>query len=187
MKIASNLNETILVIMLLFLVGCTSAPKPPIATMSLNVQENINQYTDETSKPEARPVVIKVFELNSLAAFNTADFFSIFNSYSETLGSELLNSEEFQLSPGRKLKFDRTLQFDTRYVGVVAAFRDIEHAHWRAATTIPAKEKAPEIYILLEENKIMIGAKQACGFFCQLWSPKPPVGSLYEVIKPDTK
>ncbi len=186
MKISSNLTGT-LIITILLLVGCASAPKPPVATMSLNVQENINQYTNETSTPEARPVVIRVFELNSLAAFNTADFFSIFDNHSEALGSELLNSEEFQLSPGRKLKFNRTLQLDTRYVGVVAAFRDIENAHWRAATTIPANEQAPEIYILLKEKTVMIGAKQACGFFCRLWSSKPPVGSLYEVIEPDTK
>jgi len=80
MKVSPNLTGT-LIITFLLLAGCAGAPKPPIATMSLNVQPNINQYTDEISTPEARPVVIRVFELNSLAAFNTADFFSIFNSY----------------------------------------------------------------------------------------------------------
>ncbi len=48
--------------------------------------------------------------------------------------------------------------------------------------TPPLKNK-PEIYILLEGTKVMIGAKQPCGFLCQLWSAKPPAGSLYEIIE----
>ncbi len=187
MKVVSNLTRAILVITLLFLVGCASAPKPPIAKISLNVKENINLYTNENNHAEARPVVIRVYELNSLAAFNSADFFSIFNNYEAALGSEHLNSEEFQLPPGEQLKFDRTLHIDTRYVGVISAFRDLEHAQWRAATAVPLKESAPEIYIMIEGNKVMIGAKRACGFFCRIWSPKPPVGSLYEVVKPRTE
>ena len=185
MKFVSNLTRTILVIT--FLVGCASAPKPPIAKVSLNVKENINLYTDKNNHAEARPVVIRVYELNSLAAFNTADFFSLFNDYEAALGSEHLNSEEFQLPPEEQLVFDRTLDIDTRYVGVIAAFRDLEHAQWRASTAVPPKESAPEIYIMLEGNKVMIGAKRACGFFCRIWSPKPPAGSLYEVVKPRAK
>ncbi len=187
MKVVSNLTRAILVITLLFLVGCASAPKPPIAKVSLNVKDNINLYTNENNHTEARPVVIRIYELNSLAAFNNADFFSIFNNYEAALGSEHLNSEEFQLPPGEQLKFDRTLHIDTRYIGVISAFRDLEHAQWRAATTVPLKESAPEIYIMIEGNKVMIGAKRACGFFCRIWSPKPPVGSLYEIVKPRTE
>jgi type VI secretion system protein VasD len=168
------------------LIGCSSTPKPPIATVSLNVQSNINSFstiTDETKAPEARPVVIRFYELTSLSVFSSADFFSVFNDYRTTLESELITSEEFRLMPGQKQKFNRTLNIDTRYVGVVAAYKDLEQSQWRASTAIPAKELAPEIYIFLEGNKIQIGAKPACGFICQFQSPKPPPGTLYEVIE----
>lgn len=169
---------------LLILIGCSSPPKPPIAQVSLNVQPNINLYsTAETKESEARPVVIRFYELTSLATFDSADFFSIFNEYKATLGNELLNSEEFRLIPGQKQKFNRTLHLDTRYVGVVAAFRDLEHSQWRTSVTIPVKEQSPEIYIFLEGNKVLIGAKPECGFFCQFQSPKPQPGTLYEVIE----
>ena len=184
MKLISQLTQIASIMALLFLVGCASTPKPPVAQISLNVQPTINPFTDGAIEPKARPVVIRVYELSSLAAFNTTDFFSVFNNYKDVLDTELLNSEEFQLSPGDKLKFNRELDFDTRYVGVVAAFRDLEHAQWRSTAVVPPKEKAPEIYILLEKNKVMIGAKPACGFFCRFWSPSPPIGSLYEIIEP---
>ncbi len=176
----------IFVVSCLIQTGCSAPPKPPIAALSLNVQPNINPYsisTTETKTPEARPVVIRFYELTSLAAFNSADFFSVFNEYKTTLENELLTSEEFRLTPGQKQKFNRTLNIDTRYVGVVAAYKDLEQSQWRASATIPSKEKAPEIYIFLEGNKIQIGAKPACGFFCQFQSPKPPPGTLYEVIE----
>ncbi len=168
------------------LTGCSSTPKPPIAMISLNVQPNINPFpasTTETKTPEARPVVIRFYELTSLAAFSSADFFSVFNDYKTTLGNELITSEEFRLVPGHKQKFNRALNIDTHYVGVVAAYKDLEQSQWRASTAIPPKEKAPEIYIFLEGNKIQIGAKPACGFFCQFQSPKPPPGTLYEAVE----
>ncbi|MBK9663421.1 MAG: type VI secretion system lipoprotein TssJ [Nitrosomonas sp.] len=110
-------------------------------------------------------------------------FFSVFNDYKTALENELITSEEFRLMPGQKQKFNRTLNIDTRYVGIVAAYKDLEQSQWRASAAVPLKESAPEIYIFLEGNKIQIGAKPACGFFCQFQSPKPPPGTLYEVIE----
>lgn len=182
MKRVSHLIKITFTMGLLLQVGCSSMPKPPVAQVSLNVQSMINPYIDGKGKPESRPVVIRLFELKSPAAFNSADFFSVFNHYQDTLNTELLNSEEFHLSPGKKLKFERTLHLDTRYIGVVSAFRDLEHAQWRATTAIPREESHPEIYVLLEGNQVLIGAKPQCGFLCRFWSPKPPVGSLYEII-----
>ena len=175
-----------LVVSCLILTGCASTPKPPIAVVSLNVQPNINPYTTtpaETKALEARPVVVRFYELTSLSVFSSADFFSVFNDYKTTLESELITSEEFRLMPGQKQKFNRTLNIDTRYVGVVAAYKDLEQSQWRASAAVPLKESTPEIYIFLEGNKIQIGAKPACGFFCQFQSPKPPPGTLYEVIE----
>lgn len=174
------------VVSCLILTGCSGPPKPPVAAVSLNVQPNINPFTtttELTKTPEARPVVIRFYELTSLASFNSADFFSIFNEYKATLENELIASEEFRLVPGQKQKFNRTLNIDTRFIGVVAAYKDLEQSQWRASTAIPPKEKAPEIYIFLDGNKIQIGAKPACGFFCQFQSTKPPPGTLYEVIE----
>lgn len=167
----------------LALIGCSSTPKPPIAQISLNVQNDINPFLVNAKTPEARPVVIRLYELTSLAAFNSTDFLSIFNDYQSALGNELLFSEEFRLVPGMRQKFNRPLNVDTRYVGVVAAFKELERAQWKAFTAIPVKEKNPEIYIFLKENEIMIGAKKSCGFFCQMWAPKPTPGTLYEVIE----
>ncbi len=175
----------ILAIFGLILASCSSPPKPPIASVSLNVQSNINPLSSiaEAKVPEARPVVIRFYELSSLAAFNSTDFFSVFNDYKTTLENELIASEELRVTPGQKQKFTRTLNLNTRYVGVVAAYKNLEESQWRASAAIPSNEIAPEVYIFLDGNKIEIGAKPPCGFMCQFRSPKPPPGTLYEVIE----
>ncbi len=183
MKLLIRLKFITLVIFFLLMTGCASTPKPPIAQVSLNVQPNINSYATNQIESNASPVVIRLYELNSPTRFNASDFLTVFHEHKTLLVDELVHSEEFILVPGKKQKFNRQLHLNTRYIGVVAAFRNLENSEWRDAIAIPANESAPEIFILVEGNKIKIGAKEACGFFCGLWSPKPPAGSLFEPIE----
>lgn len=64
-------------------------------------------------------MVIKFYELQSITAFNAADFFSVFDSEQKALGAELVNGEVFQLRPGEKLEFDRPLGADTRHLEAI--------------------------------------------------------------------
>jgi type VI secretion system protein VasD len=48
----------------------------------------------------------------------------------------MLAKEEFVLAPGETKTFAKTLAPDTRFLGVVAAYRDLEHAKWRSVVAI---------------------------------------------------
>lgn len=116
--------------------GCAS--KPPLLKGAIK--------TDATTNPDttgrASPVVVRVYELKSLALFNTADFFSLFEKERETLGTELVGREEYDLRPAETRPYQRQLQPDTRFIGVVAAFRDLEKSRWRASVAVPQKSSA---------------------------------------------
>lgn len=181
MKPFLYLAQIISVIALLFLAGCASTPKPVIIKVSLHAKSGVNP----DSHGRASPVVVKFYELKSVAAFDAADFFSVFDSEQKTLGAELLNSEVFQLRPGEKLELDRPLHLDARHVAAVAAFRDLEHAQWRASLAIPPKQKISRIIIQLDGNRVLIGAEGECSFLCELSLQKPqPLGNLQEIQKP---
>ena len=148
---------------LLFLAGCASAPKPDPLKITLDTHENVNP--DVRGRPS--PVSVKFFALKSIAAFNAADFFSMFEDEQKALGADLVNTEVIQLRPGEKLQLDRSLPPETRYLGVVAAFRDIERSQWRASLPVPAKEKPSRILIQLDINKVQIEAeKRKCLLLC---------------------
>lgn len=162
MKLVLRVIQSSSIIALFFLAGCASTPKPTTVNMSLYAQPSVNP----DSRGRASPVVLKFYELKSVAAFDAADFFSIFESEQKTLGAELLNSEVFQLRPGEKLQFDRPLQSETRYIAVVAAFRDLEHSQWRASVAIPPKEKPSRVLIQVDAGKITINAERKCFLWC---------------------
>jgi type VI secretion system protein VasD len=125
--------------------------KPSIAELSFVIDANVNP--DASGRPS--PVVVRIYELKSIAAFNRADFFSLYERDKEQLGPDLVNRDELPLMPGGKPQAITTLRSDTRYLGVIAAFRDIERARWRASTPIFVNQTT-RMEIKLDRNEVAI-------------------------------
>jgi len=121
---------------LIVLVGCASTPKPTPVEIALAAEASANP--DSRNRPS--PVVVRLFELKSLAAFGDADFFSLWERDKATLGGELNGRDEYTLRPGDVVQIKRLLQADTLYVGAIAGFRDLEHAQWRATVETPSRK-----------------------------------------------
>jgi type VI secretion system protein VasD len=132
-------------------VGCGSS-SPPLLRGAIKVAPTTNPDV------RGRSIVVRVYELKSLASFNNADFFSLFEKESETLSSDLVGREEYQLSPAETRPYQRQLQPDTKFIGVVAAFRDLENSRWRQAVPVPAK-KSPTITIGIEAHAVAVAVK----------------------------
>lgn len=120
--------------LLVFLVGCSTVNKfvPPSTDLNINVAADVNP--DISGRPS--PVVLKVFELSSRTIFDTQDFFSLYDTPEEILGPDLLKKDELELQPGSKLEYRMSLNRNTRFIGVVLAYRDIEKARWRSVIEV---------------------------------------------------
>jgi type VI secretion system protein VasD len=90
---------------------------------------------DATGRPS--PVQVHVFQLNALSGFQEADFFKLTENGASTLGRSLLGTEQFVLKPGQKRAWSQEVPMGTRFLGVVAAYRDLDNASWRAVVEIP--------------------------------------------------
>ncbi|MBK7648455.1 MAG: type VI secretion system lipoprotein TssJ [Betaproteobacteria bacterium] len=145
------------ILSLLCMAACSSTPKPPPPTvLQITFQATATVNPDSRGRPS--PVVVRLFELKSLAAFEAADFFSLYERDKETLGSELLAREEIQLHPSEQLRVDRQTQSETRYVAVIAAFRGLERAVWRGSVAV-SEHKTTPLMIRTDSNKISISSK----------------------------
>ena len=139
----------------LSLVGCAKPPPPPPKPTVLQISLSVDQNANPDARGRASPVVARVLELKSLAAFQSTDFFSLFDHEKDALGSELVAKEELLLQPGENRQFTRELQADTRFVAVLAAYRDIERSRWRASIPVNLNETTPVI-ISVRERDIVI-------------------------------
>jgi type VI secretion system protein VasD len=119
--------------------ACSSVFKPSDATLAgtITASKEINVGTQR----HASPVVVRIYLLKGTASFDTADFLSLYEHERETLRDELIERQELVVMPGESRPLSsKKLTAETRAIGVVAAFQDIEHANWHA--TLPVKPNA---------------------------------------------
>lgn len=114
-------------------------PKPvlviPDRELQLTIRAGNQLNPDSQDRPS--PVVVRLYLLRAEISFAAADFFSLYERDAATLGADLLAREEVQLRPGRSVAITRSFPHDARFLGVVAAFRDIERSSWRALSSLP--------------------------------------------------
>jgi len=131
--------------------ACSSAPDPTVVAATIPAEENLNP--DATGRPS--PLVIRVYELKALSAFKDADFFSLWDSDQQTLGADLTSREEMVLRPGDTNSVQRITKPETRFIGVVAAYRDLERAVWRASMPV-TPEKTTAMTVKLDDRSVTI-------------------------------
>jgi type VI secretion system protein VasD len=105
------------------------------ASMVLTASADVNP--DDSGRPS--PVVVRVYQLKTDAAFAKSEFADLFDSDEKVLGAEMISRDEYLLGPSERRAIDIAVAPDTRFVGAVAAYRDIRNAQWRALAPPPAK------------------------------------------------
>jgi len=138
----------------LLVAGCAS--KPVVTPVSLTLVAGADANPD--ARGRASPLTVRVYALKSPGPFEGADFFSLFEKDQATLGAELVQREEMLLRPGESRKLDLVLPADARAIGLMAAFRDLDHARWREVRAVePGKPQT--LTVTFGARQIRIEAK----------------------------
>lgn len=119
---------------MLLLSGCARDRTPPPTTVSVTLAASANVNPDRNDRPS--PLMVRVYELRSAGVFENSDFFTLLEQDRAVLGADQIARWEYQLEPGESMELDATFQSGSGFVGVVAAYRDIAHARWRAIEPI---------------------------------------------------
>ena len=119
------------------LAGCSGGSSPIKIKGNIATSHDVNP--DHAGRPS--PVVVRVYQLRAPGPFLNADFFDLYDSANATLGQNLIIWEEFEFQPGETIEYNTKFDSDTKYVGVIAAYQDLENAHWRELVTLPDKKK----------------------------------------------
>ena len=119
------------------LFGCASAPKPPPPpkdiVLRLSAAADLNP--DAAGRPS--PLVVRVYQLRQNVAFKGAEFFALYDHEKETLGADLVGTQEFEFKPGESRMVTFKGDAQVHAVAVMAAYRDLRNAVWRATFDLP--------------------------------------------------
>lgn len=148
-----NVLPVLLCTLALLAGGCSSTPDPTVVAATIQAEENLNP--DASGRPS--PLVIRIYELKALSSFKDADFFSLWDQDQQTLAADLNAREEMVLRPGDTNSVQRVTKPDTRFIGVVAAYRDLERAVWRASVAVVPNKTLP-MTIRLDDRSVAISS-----------------------------
>ena len=117
------------------LAGCSSPPKPPAPTVVAGSIQAAPQLNPSVNKRPS-PLQLRIYELKAAAAFGSADFMSLYQADQTALSADFVAREEFVLQPGETRAYNKTLAAETRFIGVVGVYRDLERATWRTVVAV---------------------------------------------------
>jgi type VI secretion system protein VasD len=109
---------------------------------------------------------LRIYELKSLTAFQAASFFDLLDDDTKALGQDLVAKREIEIKPGEKQAFDRKTPVETHFIGVIAGFRVMDTAKWRASVEIEA-ERAGAVVVKVTAQTVTINVTKdkRFGFF----------------------
>ena len=143
-----------LALTVLLLNGCSAlSPYSSLTKLNLTLSASDQINPDLNGRPS--PVVIRLLELKHPVAFENADFFSLYQRAKESLAQDLVVSEELELRPGETLALKLSVEPGSRYVGVLAAYRDLPQSQWRYVVPVTALELT-EAHLLLDQTGIHV-------------------------------
>ncbi|HEY1127907.1 MAG TPA: type VI secretion system lipoprotein TssJ [Roseateles sp.] len=129
---------------LLVLAGCASLMPASPTRVKGDIQAVDSLNPSVSQRPS--PLRLRIYELRADSVFAKADFMSLYEGDRALLAADLVARDEITLQPGEKRPYDKQLNPETRFVGVVAIYRDIDRATWRAIVPVrPNKTQALNI------------------------------------------
>jgi type VI secretion system protein VasD len=120
--------------------GCSSlSPYSDTTKLDLSLTGSDKLNPDINGRPS--PIVLRLIELKHPVSFENADFFSLYLRAKEVLSPDLVTFEELELRPGENRELKLSVQDGSRYVGVLAAYRDLPESSWRYVIALQPQEQ----------------------------------------------
>ncbi|MDR5767873.1 MULTISPECIES: type VI secretion system lipoprotein TssJ [unclassified Caballeronia] len=127
----------------LMLAACTgNAPLPPVEPLKLTLSINASSSVNLDDRKRPAPILVRVYELKNADAFNQADFYSLQDKDKTVLADDLAARDQFLLRPGESKTVVRNANDASTTLGVIAGYRDLPNAVWRATWPLPARPSA---------------------------------------------
>lgn len=137
--------------------ACASTGQPAVREQSkLDLIVEADSDVNPDAQGRAAPLMVRIYELQSVAAFQQADFVFLQSGDKATLGNDLLAKDEYILRPGDRQTIRRKSSPHTEAIGVFASYRDLPQSTWRVVYKLPGAPEAAWYRAAFPANKITL-------------------------------
>lgn len=115
-----------LLLLAAILTGCQSTVSGDKQAQQLTL--NADKKSNPNEKGQPSPVSVRIYELKSTEAFLMSDYFTIIDGSDAELLTQIKKVYESMMKPGEKRDVSLYPAADSVALGIVVAYRDINHA-----------------------------------------------------------
>lgn len=119
-----------------------------VAREALNANDNGNPLS----------TIVRVYQLNNAASFNSSDYSSLFDKDSQILKSSLVAQKDLRIRPGESISFDMPMEESAEFVAIAVMFNDpdLTNNDWRIV--LEKKDLLPDEprQLILSERSIQL-------------------------------
>lgn len=137
-----------LLILLVPIAGCAQLKEFFGFVTKIDVTFEASSDLNPTPEGRPSPIVVRMYEFNDAKEFKGADFFAIYEKENATIGQAILAKDELEFRPGDEKHIERKTKPETQFIGIIAAYRDLDNAKWRAIIPL-ANEKTNSVIVHL--------------------------------------
>jgi type VI secretion system protein VasD len=135
------------------LTGCAIfGPSVPHASIDIQSAKYLNP--DINGNPS--PIVVTIYELKNQFAFKQASYDALATNSSSILGGDLIDQQTIEVRPDTVMSVSQPLSPNTQYLGIVAAYRNIDQATWRTTVAVPSTANSFDIRLSLESQGLSV-------------------------------
>lgn len=146
-KITNIFFTTVLAINVLTLVGCAAVAKLDVNSVS---------YLNPDIDGKASPVMVTVYQLKNSYNFSQADYQSLTSNAAKVLGEDIIDKNSFPVKPAANFTFSEKVYPNTKFIGVVAAYRDPDSVSWHKVVKLKKVGGSVKIHLNLESAGITV-------------------------------
>jgi type VI secretion system protein VasD len=128
-----------------------SPPPPTVVELTFSAADDVNPEPSG----RASPIAVRYYQLSATGTFESVDYFQIHDKEAAVLGEELLDRHDLAIVPGATRKVSIDAKPAAKAFGVIASYRDIDAAQWRADVPIPANQTT-RLKVQLDKLKLAI-------------------------------
>ena len=124
--------------------------------VNLNVEATDNLNFNQFDEP--LPVVLKVYQLTDIQAFNNASFEQLWKQDKSVLANSLLTVEERTVNPSQKINIEFEQAQTAKFVALVGLFRDRSDNQWRTYHDLNSGtvKLSTNLEVLITNNSVQI-------------------------------
>ena len=144
------IRNVILLCIPLSLSACHLWQQPTELQSSIIASSKLNP----NSEKRPSPLLLSFYELKTALPFKSLNFYQLSQGNHKHLGSSLLDINEIEIRPGETRSYKQKLNENTRYLGIVAAYQNLDSSLWKQIIPIPKAQRKFKIKLYVNAQSL---------------------------------